>query len=104
MNGKTILKWYWPIVPILAALLFTTILLILFGANPIESAQAMWRGAFGDQSKTLSVLAFWVPLLLASLGLLVTFTAGLWNIGVEGQIVMGAIAASWVALKFTGPT
>ena len=42
-------------------------------------------------------------MLLASTGLLVTFTAGLWNIGVEGQIVMGAIAASWIALKLSAP-
>jgi simple sugar transport system permease protein len=34
----------------------------------------------------------------------VTFTAGLWNIGVEGQIILGSIAASWVALKFKMPS
>jgi len=102
MSTKQVLRWIWPAVPILAALLFTVILLTTFGASVGESAQAMWRGAFGDQSKILSVTAFWVPLLLSSAGLLVTFTAGLWNIGVEGQIVMGAIAASWVALKFNG--
>jgi len=93
----------WPIVPILAALIVTSALLVLFGAEPGESFQAMFQGAFGDQSKTLSVLAFWVPLLLSATGLLVTFTAGLWNIGVEGQIVMGAIAASWVALRLEAP-
>ncbi|UCH59230.1 MAG: ABC transporter permease [Anaerolineales bacterium] len=103
MNFKQSIRWFWPIIPILGALIFTAVLLILFGASPLEAAQSMWRGAFGDQSKTLSVLAFWIPLLLSSVGLLVTFTAGLWNIGVEGQIVMGAIAASWVALKFPGP-
>lgn len=104
MKIKQSTKLFWPVVPILAALIFTTALLMAFGANPLEAAQSMWRGAFGDQSKTLSVMAFWVPLFLSSAGLLVTFTAGLWNIGVEGQIIMGAIAASWVALKFTGPT
>ena len=93
----------WPIVPILAALIVTSALLVLFGAKPGESFQAMFQGAFGDQSKTLSVLAFWVPLLFSAVGLLVTFTAGLWNIGVEGQIVMGAIAASWVALRLEAP-
>jgi simple sugar transport system permease protein len=41
--------------------------------------------------------------MLASTGLLVTFTAGLWNIGVEGQIILGAIAASWVALRVNAP-
>lgn len=93
----------WPIVPIAAALVLTSVLLMLFDASPIESFRAMWDGAFGDTNKMLSVLAFWVPLLLCSIGLLVTFTAGLWNIGVEGQIILGAIGASWVALNFKAP-
>jgi simple sugar transport system permease protein len=93
----------WPAVPILAALTFTSLLLLGFGADPFESFQAMYTGAFGDQAKLLSVLAFWVPLMLSASGLLVTFTAGLWNIGVEGQIIMGAIAASWVALRMEAP-
>lgn len=104
MNFGKWLRVSWPVVPILASLIFTTVLLLGFGANPIESFQAMIEGSFGDRSKTLSVLAFWIPMLLASTGLLVTFTAGLWNIGVEGQIIMGAIAASWVALKVTAPS
>lgn len=94
----------WPIVPILAALIVTAALLVLFGAEPGVAFQAMFQGAFGDLSKSLSVLAFWVPLLLSATGLLVTFTAGLWNIGVEGQIIMGAIAASWVALRLNAPS
>jgi simple sugar transport system permease protein len=84
-------------------LLFTTVLLVLFEASPTESFQAMVEGAFGGQAKTLSVTAFWVPLLLSSAGLLVSFTAGLWNIGIEGQIVMGSIAASWIALTVEAP-
>jgi len=94
----------WPIVPIVAALLFTTVLLVLFDASPTDSFQAMYEGAFGDQAKTLSVLAFGVPLLLSSVGLLVTFTAGLWNIGIEGQIILGSIMASWVALTVNAPS
>jgi len=104
MRVKRLATWLWPFVPILAALLFTSGLLLLFHADPVESFLAMFDGAFGDQSKTLSVLAFWVPLTLSATGLLVTFTAGLWNIGVEGQIVLGSIAASWVALKFKVPS
>lgn len=103
MNLRRSLSWAWPVVPVAAALVFTVILLVLFGADPQIALEAMLQGSFGDQSKVLSVLAFWIPLLLSSLGLLVTFTAGLWNIGVEGQIVMGAIAASWVALSLEAP-
>ena len=93
----------WPVVPVLGALLFTVILLVIFGANPLVALEAMIQGAFGDTSKMLSVMAFFIPLVLASLGLLVTFTAGLWNIGIEGQIILGAVAASWVALKIDAP-
>ncbi len=104
MNAGRWLRWVWPAVPVAGALVVTSLLLILFGAAPLEAFQAMYDGAFGDQSKTLSVMAFWIPLLLASTGLLVTFRAGLWNIGIEGQIVMGALAASWVALSVEAPS
>jgi simple sugar transport system permease protein len=104
MRSGQWVRWIWPAVPIVAALLVTSILLFLFGAAPFEAFQAMYEGAFGDQSKTLSVIAFWIPLLLSSTGLLITFRAGLWNIGIEGQIVMGSIAASWVALSLEAPS
>ncbi|MCJ7535892.1 MAG: ABC transporter permease [Anaerolineales bacterium] len=103
MKTNRWIRWVWPAVPIAGALVVTSLLLILFGAAPLEAFQAMYQGAFGDQSKTLSVMAFWIPLLLASTGLLITFRAGLWNIGIEGQIVVGALAASWVALSLDAP-
>jgi ABC-type uncharacterized transport system permease subunit len=103
MKRASLLQRGWLIVPILAALVITALLLLAFHVSPVEGFGAMIRGAFGDVSKTLSVTAFWVPMTLAAAGLVVSFTAGLWNIGVEGQIVMGAIAASWLALKLDVP-
>lgn len=102
-DGRTWLLRLWPLVPIVAALIFTSALLLFYDTSPSVAYQAMWDGAFGGQDKVLSVMAFWVPLLLASAGLVVTFTAGLWNIGVEGQIILGAICASWVALHVEAP-
>ena len=46
----------------------------------------------------------WIPLVLAAAGLIVTFQAGLWNIGVDGQIVAGAIGATWIARTLSGPS
>ena len=102
-SGTSWVARVWPLVPVVAALLFTSGLLLLFNASPAEAYRAMWDGAFGGSDKLLGVMAFWVPLVLCSVGLLITFTAGLWNIGVEGQIVLGAIFATWVALKVPGP-
>jgi simple sugar transport system permease protein len=104
MKKTNLLARFWVGVPILSALLFATLLLILFKADPVESFSSILRGAFSTQDKILSVLAFLVPLLLCSVGLLFTFTAGLWNIGIEGQMILGAIGASYIALNVDAPS
>lgn len=86
-----------------AALAFGVVLLLLAGAPPFEALWLLVQGSFGSASKVSATLLAWSPLLLASAGLVITFAAGLWNIGVEGQIIVGAIAASWVARSLPGP-
>jgi ABC-type uncharacterized transport system permease subunit len=99
-----ILERLWPLVPVLGALVITFGMLPLFGVSPFEAMEAFIDGALGESAKRLTLLAFWIPLVITSLGLLVTFTAGLWNIGVEGQIILGSIAASFVALNVNAPS
>lgn len=104
MKQQTLIRTLWPVVPILLAFVVITLLLLISSdESPFATYDALWKGAFGSQSNTFATLVFWVPLLLAATGLLVTFRAGLWNIGVEGQIVMGAVGASFVALKIAAP-
>ena len=93
----------WAIGPILLALILTTLALIAIGADPLKAYATMWNGAFGSAEKFSNVIDAWVPLVLCSVGLLITFTTGLWNIGIEGQMVMGAIFATWVARTFDLP-
>lgn len=82
----------------------TILLLLVAGAPPLEAMQVIFDGAFGNTSRISATLMAWVPLVLAAAGLLITFQAGVWNIGVEGQIVMGAIGAAWVARSVPGPS
>lgn len=103
MTRQRVLQIAWPAVPVIAALIFTSALLLLFDSTPVAAFGAMIEGALGDSAKRLSMLAFWVPLLLSSIGLLVTFRAGLWNIGIEGQIILGAIGATVIALNVNAP-
>ena len=67
------------------------IILAMIGVSPLDAARLIAHGAFGSAGKFAYVLSGWVPLLLVTAGVLLTFAAGLWNIGIEGQIVMGAI-------------
>lgn len=77
------------------ALLFTTLILVATGAPPLEAYKNIILGSVSSLDKISNVLVTWVPLLLASAGLLITFSAGLWNIGMEGQITLGAIGTTW---------
>ncbi|MGD1992287.1 MAG: ABC transporter permease [Anaerolineae bacterium] len=85
------------IAPVALALLFTTLLLIAVGASPLDAYGNILAGAFESPEKLADVVAACVPLVLAGVGMSITFTAGQWNVGVEGQIVLGAILATWVA-------
>ncbi len=80
---------------ILFALFITTIVLFAANAQPFAAYKYIALGAVGSWDVISNVLVSWVPLLLATSGLLVTFTVGLWNIGIEGQITLGAIFTTW---------
>jgi ABC-type uncharacterized transport system permease subunit len=80
---------------ILFALIITSLVLFLAGAQPFAAYKYIALGAVGSWDVVTNVLVSWVPLLLATSGLLVTFTVGLWNIGIEGQITLGAIFTTW---------
>jgi len=90
--------------PVVLALLFTTLILLVVGAPPGAAYWNIVQGALESSDKVASVLTATVPLMLCAAGLLITFAAGLWNIGVEGQIVAGALLTTWLALSLSLPS
>jgi len=80
---------------LLLAVLITMLILVAAGAPPFKAYASIFKGAFGSENNIVSVLITWSPLLLTTAGVLITFSAGLWNIGVEGQMTLGAIFATW---------
>jgi simple sugar transport system permease protein len=86
-------------VAVIAALVITTVVLALTGAEPFAAYASIVKGAAGTWTMAADVIVAWIPLLFVTSGLLVTFTAGLWNIGIEGQITLGAVFATW-ALRY----
>ncbi|MFQ5858016.1 MAG: ABC transporter permease [Anaerolineae bacterium] len=97
IRSLRVIEFLLALAPVVLALAFTTGLLLAVGAPPGKAFVHILQGAFESPTKIADVFAFWVPLTLCSIGLLLTFTAGLWNIGIEGQIVVGAMFTSWVA-------
>ncbi len=98
MKNRTLLTVGFALLPIIASVAITALLIVAVGSNPGDVFVAVTEGAFRDSRAFAGVINFWIPLALCSLGLIVTFTAGLWNIGVEGQMMIGAVFAAYGAL------
>jgi simple sugar transport system permease protein len=87
---------------VVLALGIATLVLLATGAPPFAAFGSIIKGSLGSWGVASDVVVAWVPLLLVTTGLLVTFTVGLWNIGIEGQITLGAIFATWALRSFQG--
>ena len=73
------------------------------GHDPFLALTALVGGALGSTDQVLSItLVRSVPLILTGLAVAIAFRAGVWNIGAEGQLYAGAIAAVWVGLHGGG--
>lgn len=103
MRSHRLLTAAFIILPIVVAAVFTSVLVMLVGHQPGEVIQTLWQGAFRNSNSIAAVVNFWIPLVMVSMGLIITFTAGLWNIGVEGQMMVGAVFASWAARSLALP-
>ncbi len=74
----------------------------LYGVHPLEAYGHMLSGALGDTDALVATLSRMVPIALATLSIAVAFNGGMWNIGAEGQLYLGAFAAAWVGLTLPG--
>lgn len=75
------------------ALVFTTLVLLTTGAAPPEAYRLIFFGAFSSPIRLSDATMLAAPLLLCAAGLTLTFAAGLYNLGIEGQITLGAVCA-----------
>lgn len=77
-----------------------TVLLVIGGQDPAAAAGALIRGSVGSWNVFVSfTLVRSIPLILTGLAVALAFRAGVWNIGAEGQLYAGAIAATWIGLS-----
>lgn len=92
----------WAIVPFLAALLVGALTLALTGRDPVATYRLLLEQSFGSAIAIANTLTQATPVLFAGLATAVAFRAGVFNVGVEGAIYVGAFAAAWVGFSFIG--
>jgi general nucleoside transport system permease protein len=91
-----------PLISILLAFLLGAILILLNGDSPLKAYQAMLATSIGSLERLAITLAVATPLILTGLGAAVAFKAGVFNIGLEGQLYLGAFAGALVGLSIKG--
>lgn len=88
------------ILALVASLLVCLLALQLAGANITEAVGALLGGAMGSQRALLETLVRATPLIFTALAAAIAFRGRIWNIGAEGQLMAGAIAAYWAYTVF----
>ncbi|MDN6625903.1 MAG: ABC transporter permease [Pisciglobus halotolerans] len=89
-----------PVLSVVLGLVLGAIIMVAFGFDPIAGYQAMLRGAFGSKFYIGETLRYASPLIVIGLGFSVANTAGFFNIGVAGQVLIGWLSSVWVAISF----
>ena len=82
------------LLPLVLALLVGTVIIVLMGENPAEAYAALIQGAFKGKLKLGTTLASFTPLLLTSTAFIIAAKAGAFNVGVEGEVLLGGISAA----------
>lgn len=87
------------IVALLIALLLGSLIIFAYGESPATVYGAIFHFGFGSKDGFGYVLTEATPLIFSALAVAVCFKGGMFNIGVEGQYLVGMVTASWAALK-----
>lgn len=98
INVKSVLN---VLLPLVLALLAGTIIILALGENPITAYTALIEGAFKGKLKLGTTLANFTPLLLTSTAFIIAAKAGAFNVGVEGEVLIGGIVAAYIGINWT---
>jgi simple sugar transport system permease protein len=93
----------YPLAALSLALLLCAAVVALAGQNPLTAGSTLMRGALGSPERIAESLAKTIPLLMTGLSVTIAFRAGFFNVGAEGQLLMGALAAAGLGAKLQLP-
>ena len=99
MNKNKLFSVLVPLISVLLAFLIGCIIMAALGANPVTALGALWKGAFGSKRSVGTTLARSTPLIFTSLCACFAYRCGVFNLGGEGQFLMGSIACCYVATQ-----
>ncbi len=91
-----------PVASVVLAILIGSAFILASGRDPLLAFSALFHGAFGGSHQIGETLMRSTPLILTGLAVAYGFRAGLFNIGAEGQLFLGGLAAAWLGIVLAG--
>jgi len=91
-----------PFLAVFTAILAGSVLILLNGRDPITAFEGLFQGALLEPRGLVDTFIKMTPLILSGLAIAFAFKSGLFNIGAQGQLVMGSVVAAWVGFSFEG--
>jgi simple sugar transport system permease protein len=91
-----------PVLAVLTALALGALVIALSGGDVLLAYGGLWEGSFGRLQSITESLVWATPYILAGLAVALPFKAGLFNIGAEGQILVGSLTSVFVGYSVTG--
>ncbi|TFE03439.1 ABC transporter permease [Jeotgalibacillus sp. R-1-5s-1] len=92
-----------PLISVVLGLIVGAIIMLVSGFNPIQGYAALLKGSLGESFYIGETIRQITPYIFAGLAVAFAFRTGLFNIGVEGQLLVGWVASVWVGLAFDLP-
>lgn len=90
------------LIPLFLAFFVGAVFALIIGYNPFEVYGLIIKGGFGSLSNWMMTLGFACPIIMTGIATAFSFKAGIWNIGIEGQLYIGAYAAALVGAGYYG--
>ncbi len=91
-----------PLIAIALTLVTMTVLFLILGKNPVYALYVYFIEPLTDSYTLMELVVKATPLVMIAVGLSLCYIANVWNIGAEGQFIMGAVAGSWLAVVTNG--
>src|SRR5580700_4066576 len=91
-----------PLIAIALTLVTMAILFAILGKNPITALTVYFIDPLTDSYSLIELVVKATPLVMIAVGLSLCYLANVWNIGAEGQFLIGAVCGSWLAVKTQG--
>jgi simple sugar transport system permease protein len=91
-----------PLLAVFTAMLIGSIFILLAERDPFRAYQGLLQGALGTDSALVRTLIKMAPLILSGLAVAFAFKGGLFNIGAQGQLLVGSLCAAWAGFGISG--